>query len=99
MQTDAMLVPQWTKNVQSMSSPARGIYCLQAAPGIDPEHTLTVVSPERAYSVQGPALFAYTFIARDRCPKDRFEVRTYIQTSPFTVPALSDQVAFTFVIP
>ena len=97
MQTDAMLVPQWTKNVVSLTNPVRGIYCLKAAAGIDPESKVAVVSPEVAYSVQGRNLFAYSFIARDACPKDRFEIRTYTFALPG--PALSNEVAFTFVIP
>lgn len=99
MQTDPMLFPDYTSGLVDMTTPVVGVYCIKAADGIDPARRPAVVTPELAYSTEANELFAYVFIARDGCPDDRFEVRTYIVPSPGARKQLSDRVAFTIVIP
>jgi hypothetical protein len=97
MHTGPMLIPAWTKNIVSMSTPLAGVYCLKPDASIDAGSTPAVVSPEYAYSSGGKAMLAYTSVARNACPKDTIEVRTFTVLGSTYV--LSDRVAFTIVIP
>jgi Collagen triple helix repeat (20 copies) len=99
MQSDAMFVPEFSKNIVNMTNPHAGIYCLKAAPPISPDNRPALVSPEMAYSTNATALLVYSFVARDACPKDMFEVRTFILGGRFNTRSLSNDVAFTIMIP
>ena len=98
MQTDAMIVSEFSRGFQGLTEPAVGIYCLQPDAVIDPAKKPAVVSPELAYSQPGAVLFAYAFVARDACPKTSFEVRTYVLNTRFQLVP-NDRVAFTIVVP
>jgi Collagen triple helix repeat (20 copies) len=99
MQCDAMFVPAFSKNIVNMTNPHPGIYCLKAAPPISADNRPVLVSPEMAYSTNATALLVYSFVARDACPKDMFEVRTFILGGRFNTRSLSNDVAFTIMIP
>jgi hypothetical protein len=96
MQSDAIVVEAFSRNIEDLTNPVNGIYCLKAAAPISPENRPVLVSPEMAYSTNA-ALLAYSFVARDACPKDRFEVRTFILRN--NVRVASNDVAFTIMIP
>jgi hypothetical protein len=97
MHTDAMLVPKWTSNIDSLTTPYAGVYCLKPDASVKAGSTPAVVSPEYAYSGGGKAMLAYTSVARNACPKNTIEVRTFTVLGSTYVP--SDRVAFTIVIP
>jgi hypothetical protein len=99
MHTDAMFLPEYSKNVVDVSNPVDGIYCLKAAAPISPDDRPVLVSPELAYSADADALLVYSFVAVDACPKDRFEVRTYTLNLHTNTKTLSNDVAFTLMIP
>ena len=96
MQSDAVVVEAFSRNIEDMTNPVNGIYCLKAAAPISPDDRPALVSPEMAYSTNA-ALLVYSFVARDACPKDRFEVRTFILRN--NVKVASNDVAFTIMVP
>lgn len=72
-----------------------GDYCLSPAPGVDVVHTAAVASEEAFYSnAVGVATVRYP-TAGPNCGANQLEVKTFTDNPA----ALSDQIAFTVMVP
>ena len=72
-----------------------GDYCLTPAPGVDVVDTAAVAAQEAFYSnVFGRAMVRYP-TAGPRCDANQLEVKTW----PDNSPTLTDQIAFTVIVP
>jgi hypothetical protein len=72
-----------------------GDYCLTPAPGVDVVHTAAVASEEAFYSnAVGVATLRYS-TAGPTCGANQLEVKTFTDNPV----ALSDQIAFTVIVP
>jgi hypothetical protein len=102
LNVNPVLVAARSSNIQAVTSPAVGVFCLTPAPGIDPTAVSWTVTPEvsRSSAASG-GLFAYPDASPGTCPAGQFAVRTYeLSTSGAGATAVpSEHVAFMVVVP
>jgi hypothetical protein len=88
-----------TKNIVAVRRPSTGVYCLQAAAGINPAASAALVSVEGGLSTFVDSLAQAVAQNTPTCNANEFLVRTYrFGTSPVS-PTLSSQVAFYLYVP
>jgi hypothetical protein len=93
------LEPARTKNILAVRRPSTGVYCVQAAAGINPAQSAAIVSVEGGLSTGIDNLVQAVADNTSSCNADEFLVRTYrFGASPFS-PTLSNQVAFYLLVP
>jgi Collagen triple helix repeat (20 copies) len=98
--SSAGLVPGQSTGFTGIRSSATGIYCLTPVSAINPATEAPVVSGEAGYSgseVFVPLAAVYAKQPTKDCGPNEFEVRTYKLESG--VPTLSEEVAFTIIVP
>ena len=99
MPTTPALEPARTKNILAVRRPSTGVYCVQAAAGINPAQTAAIVSVEGGLSTGIDNLVQAVANNTSSCNADEFLVRTYrFGVSPIS-PTLSNQVAFYLLVP
>lgn len=82
-------------NIQSVSEPSTGIYCIVPTPGVSLPAGLATVSPEVSYGIiAAPGVIAVN-AQHTNCPASPYEVDTY---TPGTT-TLATGYAFTIAIP
>jgi hypothetical protein len=91
------LVAERTQGFASVTSPAKGIFCLAPSPGIRLNGKAPVASEEafRSYEIGWPLVrFPPANSPDANCAADELEVKTFN-----SAVALSNQIAFTVVVP
>jgi hypothetical protein len=79
--------------------PSTGVYCLEAAAGINPATSAAVVSIEGGLSTFIDVLAQATAANTPTCNANEFLVRTYRFGASPVSPTLSSQVAFYLYVP
>jgi hypothetical protein len=99
LSTDPVLVTAQTKNFQSVTSPALGLYCLKPSISLDPAKLSWVASAEFSRTSEASVSTAEPD-AGVRCPADTFAVRT-LKFAPSPAPhwAPAWDVSFMVVVP
>jgi len=88
-----------TRNIVAVRRPSTGVYCLQAAAGINPATSAALVSIEGGLSTGADVLAQAVAQNTPTCNANEFFVRTYkFGPSPVS-PTLSSQVAFYLYVP
>jgi hypothetical protein len=83
-------------NINSVTEPLPGVYCVTPAAGVSTASGIAAVSPEVSYSApEVPGVIAVN-AKRKNCPGAPIEVDTY---TPGTTQTLATGYAFTIVIP
>jgi hypothetical protein len=95
-----------SRNIESVSSPQAGVFCLKTAPSIDASTRSWSATPEASRSdVASKAMFAYPDGGSAACAPGRLAVRTYelVLLGPLAANAImikpSENVAFMVVVP
>ena len=97
-----VLVPARTRNIDSVTEPAFGVFCLKPSQPIDASTRSWTVTPETSRSkVASNLMFAYADANPATCPAGQLAVRTYELniTKVGAVATPSEHVAFMLVIP
>jgi hypothetical protein len=100
-----VLDPARSRNIESVSSPQAGVFCLKTAPSINVSTRSWSATPEASRSdVASKAMFAYPDAGGAACASGRLEVRTYELVLPGlsagnAVVKPSENVAFMVVVP
>jgi hypothetical protein len=101
-----VLDPARSRNIESVSSPQAGVFCLKTAPSVDVSTRSWSATPEASRSdVASKAMFAYPDAGSAACAPGRLEVRTYelVMLGPLAANAImikpSENVAFMVVVP
>jgi hypothetical protein len=102
LNVNPVLVAARSRNIESVTSPAAGVFCLKGKASLDATSRSWSVTPEKSRStVSSNLLFAYADTAVGTCPAGQFAVRTYelniTKLGAAAVP--SEHVAFMVVIP
>jgi hypothetical protein len=102
LNVNPVLVTSRSRNIEAVTSPAVGVYCLKPAASIDASTRSWSVTPEASRSTSSfRQVFAYTDADPATCPAGQFAVRTYELNingvAPMPMP--SEHVAFMVVIP
>jgi hypothetical protein len=88
-----------TKNIVAVRRPSTGVYCLQAAAGLNPATSAAIVSVESGLTTFPDSLAQAVAQNTPTCNANEFLVRTYrFGLSPVS-PTLSSQVAFYVYVP
>jgi hypothetical protein len=88
-----------TKNIVAVRRPSTGVYCLQAAAGLNPATSAAIVSIENGLTTFPDSLAQAAAQNTPTCNANEFLVRTYrFGPSPVS-PTLSSQVAFYLYVP
>jgi hypothetical protein len=88
-----------TKNIVAVRRPSTGVYCLEAAAGINPAQSPAITSVEGGLSTGIDLLAQAVANNTAPCTANEFLVRTYrFGASPIS-PTLSNQVAFYLLVP
>ncbi len=102
LNVNPVLVAARSRNIESVTSPAAGVFCLKGKASLDATSRSWSVTPEKSRStVSSNLLFAYADTGVGTCPAGQFAVRTYelniTKLGAAAVP--SEHVAFMVVIP
>jgi hypothetical protein len=70
------------RNVTGVSHPAQGVYCVTAAPGIDPANSVLLATSDNQQNGTGPGTENHSVVEWDSqvdgCPAGTFEVNTFL---------------------
>ena len=102
LNVDPVLVAARSRNIDRVTSPAAGVFCLTPKTAIDAATRSWTVTPEKSRSaVSSNLMFAYADTAVGTCPTGQLAVRTYeLNISKLGAGAVpSEHVAFMVVIP
>ena len=97
-----VLVTARSRNIDSVTEPAFGVFCLKPSKPIDASTRSWTVTPETSRSkVASNLMFAYADAGSTTCPAGQLAVRTYELniTKVGAVATPSEHVAFMVVIP
>jgi hypothetical protein len=102
LNVNPVLVDARSHNIDRVTSPAAGVFCLTLKAGIDAASRSWTVTPEKSRStVASNLMFAYADTGIGTCPAGQLAVRTYELniTKLGAAAAPSEHVAFMVVIP
>ena len=102
LNVNPVLVDARSHNIDRVTSPAAGVFCLTLKAGIDAASRSWTVTPEKSRStVSSNLMFAYADTGVGTCPVGQLAVRTYeLNITKLGAAATpSEHVAFMVVIP
>jgi hypothetical protein len=87
----------YSKGTWSVTRPSVGVYCLTPPAGVSPSNTPAYVTVEWGESSGFDLLAYWVKLNTFQCAANQYAVRTY--RFPGGAPALSNNVAFTLLVP